>query len=402
MKILLYSFFSGGGIGRYTHCLLTSLAQQSGVSVELACNPEFKHLGEASYATWPKLMPVSSRVPVIRRARFVAAQWVNPGRLLKRAAETSADIVHFSNINHLSYRFWRGSRERAIRHMSATVHDVRRLKAIISRSWEDRWLKQFYRDCDALFTHSQAQKAEIIAFAAIDEDRIHVVPHGIYEYDTPVADVKSLRQKYDIPCDRTVALFFGFIRDDKQLDTLLEAVRQSASRPFLVIAGQISSRSKKTEARYRQAITDLGLSDDVLFAPGFVEDSAVGELFTLADYVCLTYLPEFTSQSGVLHVAAHFACPVLATPTPTVAETVRGDQLGVVAGGFEARDVARAIDLIANHRRDEFRAAHEAYVKRATWESNAITTARVFRELLADPPSTDTDVFLATGATDTG
>jgi len=157
IRVLFYQFFPGGGIGRYTHELATAVDQHSGVDVEVVCSPDFEHLSVAPYRTWAGLQSIGHAVPLLRRLRFLSAQVVNPIRCLNRANTSRADVIHFSNINHLTYRFWRARIKGLPNKYVATVHDVRRAGKILNRGWEKRSLRQFYEDADGLFVHSEQQ-----------------------------------------------------------------------------------------------------------------------------------------------------------------------------------------------------------------------------------------------------
>ena len=64
----------------------------------------------------------------------------------------------------------------------STVHDVRRQVAILNRGWEEKNLRQFYRDCDALFVHSRSQSEELQQFAGVSAENIFEVPHGLVTF----------------------------------------------------------------------------------------------------------------------------------------------------------------------------------------------------------------------------
>ncbi|WP_339908576.1 glycosyltransferase family 4 protein, partial [Symmachiella dynata] len=196
MRVLFYLLFPGSGIGRYTHELLTHLSTRDGVDAELACLPTFHWLSEAEYKTWTGLREIGHPIAWRRRLRFLTAQFANPQRLCRRLDEQRADIVHFSNINHFSFPFWRRALDASGAKVVATVHDVRRQSAMVNRHYETRQLKNFYRRADALLVHSQAQACDLAEFAGVNPDKVHVVPHGPYDYGQPSADRDTLRIKY--------------------------------------------------------------------------------------------------------------------------------------------------------------------------------------------------------------
>ncbi len=382
-RVMFYQFFPGGGIGRYTNELATAFHRSGEVAVEVACCPEYAYRDTACYDVYPGLAPISHPVPILRKSRFLLAQVTSPRAALSRAEDRNVDVIHFSNINHLTYRFWRERVRRGPFKVAATVHDVRRKKAILNRHWEERGLKQFYRDADALFVHSQVQVEDLIEFASPDPSRIHLVPMGPFAYAESTGDDASLRRDFGVPSDRMVGLCFGMVRDDKNVGELLAGLaRLKDERPYIVIAGKMPASGSCSEEALRSKLAALGLQQDVLLLNRFINDDEVGGLYRLANFACLTYKTYFTSQSGVLNVAMHFDCPVLATPAPTLAETVSDYNVGSLCPGDSAADIELGLQsLVTSLKRGE-RFDFAEYREAHSWQENMRRTLGVYRQLL--------------------
>ena len=382
MRVLFYQFFPGGGIGRYTHELASAMTGLDGAEVHLICPPDFEHLVASRYRVSTQLMPVAHQWPLIRKARFLTAQFINPWKGLRYGRSIRADVIHFSNINHLSYPFWRSQLERSSAKVVATAHDVRRAAKILSRRWETKALVQFYRNADALFVHSQEQVGDLIEFADVHRDRIHLVPHGLYSYPRATGTKADLRRELGVPLERAVALYFGMVRADKNLDGLMRAIaRMQEARPFLLIAGRMGERSQESESYYRSLVGELGLEADVKIVNEFIPETGVGSYFQAADFCCLTYRKDFTSQSGVLNVAMAFDMPVLVTPAPTLAETVRRFDVGLVCADDSPAAIATGCRDILERRQTGEPFAFDAYQQAHSWRANAEQTLAVYRQL---------------------
>lgn len=391
LRVLMYQFFPGGGIGRYTHELCTALHRRGDVAVEVVCTPDYEFRDAGGCPVWDGLQSISSRRPLIRRSRFLIGQFVNPVRLLRRADAVGADVLHFANINHFSFPVWKRRLRRPERAILATAHDVRRASRIINRRWEDAALKDFYRICDGIFVHSESQRRDLCDFAGVDEGRIHTVPHGPYPGPKPEGSRAELRARHGVPQDRDVALCFGSIRDDKNLANTLRALTEVPDRPFVVIAGRSGGKGHRSGRWYQQLIHELKLTSDVLLMDRYIADQEVGELFALSDLALLTYSSRFTSQSGVLNVAMHFERPVVTTDAPTMAETISDYSVGVVCGGDDPAAIREGI-LRWRDTREEFTADRFArYRDEHGWERNAELTVRAYHRALrtqgANPPA---------------
>jgi len=375
-------FFPGGGIGRYTHRLMKAMGKRSGVEVEVICTPDYEWAHSDGYATWDGLASISHDVPTLRRWRFLKGQFVNPKRAIDHAVSTDLDVLHLANINHLTFPYWRAKLEKAEVRIVASAHDVKRGKSIINRSWEDRQLKAFYRFADALFVHSDYQVRELTAFADVSPEKIHVVPHGPYSHGAVEASQTALREKWNLPSTRRVALLFGKIRDEKNVDGLLRALSQTEQPPYLVVAGREDGRHHGID-HYRRLAEDLGVGECVRFIPRRIEDEEVAELFVAADWVALPYKKKFTSQSGVLNVAAHYERPVLVSSAPVLHETVQDCDIGVVCAGDSPSDLAEGIETMHQRLEAGHAYAFEAYRRQFNWGENTERTLTVYRELLS-------------------
>jgi glycosyltransferase involved in cell wall biosynthesis len=376
-----YIFFPGGGIGRYTHKLLATMGQYSGVEVEAICTPDYQWARADGYTTWDGLASISHDIPTLRRWRFLKGQFVNPKRAIQHATSAGLDILHLANINHLSFPYWRPKIEGSGVKVAASAHDVKRSKSIISRWWEDAQLKAFYRFADALFVHSDRQARELAAFAGVAREKIWVVPHGLYAHGSIDATRSTLRETWDLPPDRRVALLFGKIRDEKNVEGLLRALRHTKESPHLVVAGREDGHHRGV-GHYRQLADDLGVRASVRFIPRYITDAEVGELFVASDWVALPYRETFTSQSGVLNVAAYYERPVLVSSAPVLRETVEACDIGVVCPGDGPRALATGIEsmherLVANHSHD-----FDEYRQRFSWEENAVRTLDAYDDIL--------------------
>jgi glycosyltransferase involved in cell wall biosynthesis len=120
-----------------------------------------------------------------------------------------------------------------------------------------------------------------------------------------------------------VALFFGYVRHYKGLDTLLAAwkhVRASRPNATLVVAGEFYEKPGPYEALAREA-------GNVRLVNRYIPDEEVEALFRAADVTVLPY--RSATQSGVTHVAYALGIPVIATRVGGITETVHEGDTGL-------------------------------------------------------------------------
>jgi glycosyltransferase involved in cell wall biosynthesis len=375
LKIAFYCFFPGGGIGQYTHELLKRLSEMEAVHVSLFCTPDFEWISRATYEVRPILYDISSQHPLLRKMRFVSGQWISPSRMLKEVRKRRFDIVHFCNINHLSYPFWKRSLGRLKILKACTAHDIRRGKSILNRTWETRQLKQFYRDTCPIFVHSESQIGDLISFADISREGVVKVPLGPFSLGT-ATQIIAPTKSYSSP---SKGLFFGNLRDEKNLDGLLRAMAKSKEDMRLTVAGKPGGSGHHSIAYYKRLAQKLALGNKVDWIIRHIPDKEAHSLFQATDWVALPYKNVFTSQSGVLNIATHYGKPILATPAPTFNEVFDQYPIGVLSRDMSDASITKALSKMVCKCRVKGAFDFSSYQRDHTWERNAELTLQAYR-----------------------
>jgi D-inositol-3-phosphate glycosyltransferase len=165
-----------------------------------------------------------------------------------------------------------------------------------------------------------------------------------------------------------VALFFGYVRRYKGLDTLLQAwplVR--AERPVtLVVAGEFYEDARP----YRELAAAVGGGPAVRLIDRYIADDEVEMLFKAADVVVLPY--RSATQSGVTHVAYALGVPVITTNVGGLAETVHPGETGLVVPPENPPALADAVVQFFEQRMgDRMREPIAALRREHSWETLA-------------------------------
>lgn len=165
-------------------------------------------------------------------------------------------------------------------------------------------------------------------------------------------------------------LFFGFIRDYKGLDILLEAMADERMRQKnvkLIVAGEFYNNSVK----YFELEKKLGIGDNVIWHNDFIPDSQVSTYFAAADMVVQPY--KSATQSGVTQIAYHFEKPMLVTRVGGLAEIVPHEEVGYVVEP-NAKAVTDALcDFYDNNRESSFVENVKLEKKKYAWSRMAET-----------------------------
>lgn len=95
----------------------------------------------------------------------------------------------------------------------------------------------------------------------------------------------TARKKLDVPADRKTALFFGFIRDYKGLDILIDAFKELDDSYHLLVAGEVYGDFKK----YEEQISRLGLAGRILLHVKYIPETEIPLYFSASDVCVLPY-----------------------------------------------------------------------------------------------------------------
>jgi glycosyltransferase involved in cell wall biosynthesis len=179
------------------------------------------------------------------------------------------------------------------------------------------------------------------------------VAHPLYaQFDRRRYTRESARARLGL--EGEVAVFFGYIRHYKGLDTLLEAWPAVRARRAvtLVVAGEpyedmapYRALAERANAAARSPATGGAPSgpavDAVRLLDRYLPDDEVEALFKAADVVVLPY--RSATQSGVTHVAYALGVPVITTDVGGLAETVRPGETGLVVPPEDPAALAEAV-----------------------------------------------------------
>lgn len=224
---------------------------------------------------------------------------------------------------------------------------------------------------DGFITLSQTVESELRAFApAAKTLRLF---HPLYERQTPGPSKADARRSIGLPEDASVLLFFGYVREYKGLDTLLEAMASVARRDpsaRLVVAGEFILGS----SRFRDEARRLGIDGAVEFREGYVPAGEVATLMAAADAVVLPY--RSATQSGIVPLALGHGVPVIACDTGGLGDQVEHGRTGWLVREESADALADGIlGFFRQRERLPLKAGIDDFRRRNSWREFASQAA---------------------------
>ncbi len=232
----------------------------------------------------------------------------------------------------------------------------------------DRMLTSFFvKSIDGALVMTRSVEDDLRQFSKSIPSIIS--PHPLFDnYSDPVSTAEALLHLKLHPDERYI-LFFGFIREYKGLDLLLEAMAQECVRKLrikLIVAGEFYEDTR----HYFDIIHRLDIADSIILHTHFISDDEVRYYFSAASLVVQPY--RSATQSGVTQIAYHFNKPMIVTNVGGLAEIVPDGVCGYVVDP-EPDGIAEGICRFFSGDEKRFTSGIEKQKREYSWER--LTTA---------------------------
>ncbi len=244
---------------------------------------------------------------------------------------------------------------------------------------------------DDFIVMSRSVEADMAGFAKAHQ-RVVYHPHPVYDnFGEPAPRVEATAHLGLDPALRYL-LFFGFIRDYKGLDLLLDAVavlRDTAPELLrdtrLIIAGEYYGNREAYEAQ----IARLGIAELLVLRTDFIANEDVRYYFSAAELVVQPY--KTATQSGISQMAYHFGVPMVVTRVGGLPEIVPDGEAGYVVD-VKPSAIAEAIRrflILSDVARDAFRQNVRELARQYAWPALVEALVRLVDDGIGSRTNTD-------------
>lgn len=362
MKIAYLSTFYPyrGGIAQFNAALYRALQKQHEISVYNFSRqyPDLLFPGKTQYVT------AQDNADPIESMRTLDT--VNPLSWFR-----TANLIKDEQPDLLLMRYWTSFLAPSLGVVGSSVKSEKtKVISIIDnalpheRTFMDKsFARYFLNRNDAFVAMSEAVKQDILELKP--NANILLREHPLYSHFGSIIDRNAALEKLKIPKDKKNILFFGFIRDYKGLDILLEAFRNLDDTYQLIIAGENYGSFEK----YQNIIDQLPNKHSVYSHIRYINDSEVPVFFGAADVVCLPY--RSATQSGITAIAFHFEKPVIATNVGGLKETIDNEKTGLIVDEPKPDAITKAIRHFFTQSQAAWKSEMALLKQQRSWEKFA-------------------------------
>lgn len=229
--------------------------------------------------------------------------------------------------------------------------------------------RYFLKHNDGFVVMSDSVLADLLSFKP--DAKYLRADHPLYDHFGEKLKREEACRLLGIDPSKKIVLFFGFIRDYKGLDLLLDATAKLPDDYCVVVAGEVYGSFEK----YERQIARLGIASKLKLCNHYIGDNEVPVYFSAADVCVLPY--RSATQSGITSIAMHFSLPVIATDVGGLSEIVHHEKTGLIVEKPDA-------DLLQASLKEYFdRDLKEQFIRALATEKTAYSWASFAAKLIA-------------------
>ena len=312
-----------GGLSAYNERLAREfIAQGDDVTIETFTlqYPDFLFPGKTQYSD----APAPESLHIVRSVNSVNPfNWISVGRRIAKQAPDLLIVNYW--LPFMSPCF--GTIARYVRRngKSRVMSILHNIIPHEKRFFDKALSRYFVKTVDGFVAMSQSVLTDLNQFDT--KKKRAFCPHPLYDHFGQKIDRNQAIAALNLDPSFSYILFFGFIRDYKGLDILLEAMANEQLRQKnvkLIIAGEFYNNPD----RYFELEKKYGIADKLIWRNDYIPDNQVSSYFSAADIIAQPY--KSATQSGVTQIAYHFEKPMLVTNVGGLSEIVPDGKVGYV------------------------------------------------------------------------
>ena len=351
-----------GGLANYNERLATEFQQQGYDVVMHTFTTQYPKLlfpGKSQFSD----RPAPANLEIHRSFSSInPISWIRLGLRLKREQP-----------DMLILRFWLPFMAPAMGTISRIVRRNKKTQILAlidniipheNRIGDNQLAKFFVGSVDGFVVMSRAVETDLNSF---DKQKpVEFCPHPLFDNYGAIVPREEAIKTLGLDVESKYMLFFGFIRDYKGLDLLLNAMALpilNDPKIKLIVAGEFYCEPEP----YHTLIKEACLEERIVLRTEFIPDSEIPTFFGAADIVVQPY--KSATQSGVTQVGYYFNKPMLVTNVGGLGEIIPHDKVGYVVEPTPEAIAESLNNFFSRNRYEEMSAMAEIEKGRFSWAS---------------------------------
>ncbi len=234
------------------------------------------------------------------------------------------------------------------------------------------------QNCPAITVVSNGLRQELVD-NGVSADKIHVIPNGIDTEHFRIQDKNECRAQLGIEPGGPMLLYVGRLSEEKDPATMLRALQRLQSRDKPLSAYLVGDGPLMQELR--ELVRQLGLEQSVTFV-GKVSHKLIDQWMGATDFLCLPSLRE--GCPNVILEALGSGRPVIASRVGAIPDVVTAHS-GILFTPGDVEQLAEAMETALETLWSD--TVIKASVSKLSWEAAAENYASVFRQVIDNGPS---------------
>lgn len=222
----------------------------------------------------------------------------------------------------------------------------------------------FLKNNDGFIVMSDAVLADLLSLKP--DAKYLRIDHPVYDHFGEKREAKASRKKLGMPEEGKFVLFFGFIREYKGLDLLIQAMKSVGDDVHLIVAGETYGSFDN----YQKLIDESPAKGRIHLHNRYISDDEVSDFFSASNVCILPY--KSATQSGITAISHHFDLPIIATDVGGLKESVHHDVNGLIVKSPEVELISDSInDYFARNVQETFAKQIQKEKEENSWDNFA-------------------------------
>lgn len=370
LNVIIYNPNSIGGNFIYANCLFDEYTKRSGIICNLILPKNAK-----LYNNVPGLFKILlsdvclSKYKVLKRLYFIYRSCVNPILLFLFIARQKPSLVIFNDYDQISSIFWVPCFfPLKLKHKFAVIlHDPDRDNYLKSKLLSQLTMSTVMRLMHYGLYHETLPERYYYKKGVIFSS----IPHGVY-HNNMKPDRELSEHMAKLKETKVICTILGNIRKEKNYELAIQSL-QNTKNIHLVVAGK-DANSGYSSSSLIELATTLGVEKKVTFILKYLTDEQISAVLDNTDVLLLNYSSSFSSQSGILNLAAPFKSNLVISKTNSALYKIaRQYNLAKFVEADSLKDLQKLfqdLDISGFGKKIEW----SDYIMHASWEKNVDIT----------------------------